>query len=69
MARRVKAEVAQAIDALVAPMRERRAAYDGPRGDAAILELLAAHTARANAIAGETLAMARAAMRLDFSPR
>lgn len=63
----IKAEVAAAIDALVAPMRDRRAAYDGPRGDAAILELLRAHTVRANAVAGRTLAMARAAMRLDFA--
>ncbi len=48
-------------------MRERRAAYDGPRGDAVILELLRAHTAHANAIAGRTLEMARGAMRLDFA--
>jgi tryptophanyl-tRNA synthetase len=63
----IKAEVAAAIDALVAPMRERRAAFDGPRGDAAILELLAAHTERANAVANHTVAMARAAMKLDFA--
>jgi tryptophanyl-tRNA synthetase len=63
----IKAEVADAIDALVAPMRERRAAYDGPRGDAMILELLRAHTAHASAVAGDTLARARAAMRLDFA--
>jgi hypothetical protein len=48
-------------------MRERRAAYDGPRGDAAILELLRAHTAHANEVANRTLARARAAMRLDFA--
>jgi len=60
----VKAEVAAALDALVAPMRERRAAYDGPRGDAMILEILRAHAARANEVANETLARARAAMQL-----
>jgi tryptophanyl-tRNA synthetase len=63
----IKAEVAAAIDQLVAPMRERRAAYEGPRGDATVLELLRAHTVRANQLADQTLAMARAAMRLDFA--
>jgi tryptophanyl-tRNA synthetase len=59
----VKAEVAAAIDALVAPMRERRARYT----DAAVLELLREHTRKANRVASETLAQAKAAMRLDFS--
>jgi hypothetical protein len=36
-------------------------------GDAAILELLRAHTAHANAVTDRTLAMARAAMRLQFA--
>jgi tryptophanyl-tRNA synthetase len=62
----IKAEVAAAIDALLAPMRERRAAYDGPRGDAQVLELLRAHTVRANTIANETRARARDAMQLDL---
>lgn len=65
----IKAEVAAAIDALLAPMRERRAALDGPRGDAQILEILRAHAVRANVVANETLAMARDAMRLDFSSK
>jgi tryptophanyl-tRNA synthetase len=63
----IKAEVAAAIDALVAPMRERRAAYDGPRGDALVLEILRDHAIRANRVADETLAMARAAMQLDLT--
>jgi tryptophanyl-tRNA synthetase len=58
----VKAEVAAAIDALVAPMRERRAALT----DDAILELLREHTGRANALAEATLIEVKAAMRLDF---
>lgn len=62
----IKAEVASAIDQLVAPMRERRAAYDGPRGDARILELLRAHAVRANQVANDTLARVRAAMQLDL---
>jgi tryptophanyl-tRNA synthetase len=62
----LKAEVADAIDAVVAPMRERRAAYDGPRGEAAIVELLHAHARHANAIADQTLARVKEAMRLDL---
>jgi tryptophanyl-tRNA synthetase len=59
----VKAEVAAAIDALVAPMRERRARTT----DAAVLDIVREHTRRANAVAAETLARAKAAMKLDFS--
>jgi len=54
------------IDAVVAPMRERRAAYDGPRGEAAILELLQEHARHAGAVADETLARVKEAMRLDL---
>ena len=61
----IKAEVATAIDALVAPMRERRAAFN----DARIVEILREHARRANVVAEETLAMAKAAMKLDFGPR
>jgi tryptophanyl-tRNA synthetase len=61
----IKGEVAAAIDALVAPMRERRAAFT----DAAILEILRDHARRANAIAEQTLAMAKSAAQLDFGPR
>jgi tryptophanyl-tRNA synthetase len=65
----IKAEIATAIDALVAPMRERRAAYEGPRGEAKILEILRAHTVRANAVGDQTLALTRAAMQLEFGAR
>jgi tryptophanyl-tRNA synthetase len=65
----VKGEVAGAIDAFVAPIRERRAAFEGAAGDRQILEILRAHTVRANAVAEETLRMAKAAMQLDFGPR
>ena len=65
----VKAEVAAAIGELLAPMRERRAALEGPAGDARVLEILRAHTAKANAVAEETLARAKAAMKLDFGRR
>ena len=62
----IKAELATAIEAFLAPMRERRAAYDGARGEALLVELLHEHARRANAVANETLALARDAMR--FSP-
>lgn len=65
----VKADVSAAIDALLAPMRERRAALEGPAGDAKVLEILRAHTAKANAVAEETLYAAKKAMKLDFGPR
>jgi tryptophanyl-tRNA synthetase len=65
----VKQEVAGAIDAFLAPIRERRREYDGKAGDAKVLELLRAHTARANAVAEETLRMAKAAMKLDYGRR
>ncbi len=65
----VKAEVAGAIDELLAPMRERRAALEGEAGDRRVLEILRAHTVRANAVAEETLRAAKQAMKLDFGPR
>lgn len=65
----VKQEVAAAIDKFLEPIRDRRAAYEGTAGDAQILEILRAHTARANKVAEETLRMAKAAMQLDYGPR
>ncbi len=59
----IKREVATAIDALLAPIRERRAAIGS---DAQLLELLRAHTARANALADDTLGRAKDAMQLAF---
>jgi tryptophanyl-tRNA synthetase len=65
----VKQEVATAIDTFLAPIRERRKAYEGPAGDRRILEILRAHTSRANAVAEETLRMAKTAMQLDYGAR
>ncbi len=65
----VKVEVAAAIDALLAPMRERRAALEGKPGDDRVLEILRAHTTKANAVAEETLHAAKQAMGLDFGRR
>ncbi|MBA2540158.1 MAG: hypothetical protein H0V17_11025 [Deltaproteobacteria bacterium] len=44
--------------------RARRAALEG---DARIRDILREHTRRANTVANETLALAKAAMQLDFS--
>ena len=65
----VKADVTAALDELIGPMRERRASLEGPAGDAKVLELLRAHTAKANAIAEETLYLAKQSMKLDFGRR
>jgi tryptophanyl-tRNA synthetase len=65
----VKAEVADAISAMLAPMRARRAPYEGPDGDKRIIEIIRDGTAKANVLAEETLAKAKAAMKLDFFPR
>jgi len=63
----VKAEVADAIDALLQPMRERRAKYEND--DALILDILKDGCRRANAICEETLSRAKDAARLKFFDR
>ena len=59
----IKQQVAVAIDRLLAPIRERRRASPD---DARLLELLRAHTQRANAVADVTLREAKAAMCLGL---
>lgn len=65
----IKAEIAEHIDQLLAPMRQRRADLAGEKGDEKVLQLLREHTRRANAAAEETLYRAKQAMKLDFGPR
>ncbi|MEM9166271.1 MAG: tryptophan--tRNA ligase [Planctomycetota bacterium] len=65
----VKAAVIDAVNALLEPMRERRAAFEGEQGDKQIVEIIRDGTARANAVAEETLAMAKDAMGLGFGRR
>lgn len=65
----IKAEVAEAIDKMLEPMRARRAPYEGKNGDEKILTLIREHTRRANDAAEETLRLAKKAMKLDFGPR
>ncbi len=62
----VKAEVAEAISAMLAPMQARRAAYEGGEGEKKIVDIIREGTARANVVAEETLAMAKEAMGLRY---
>jgi tryptophanyl-tRNA synthetase len=65
----IKQEVAEAINAMLEPMRARRAEYETAGGDEKVVEIIRAGTSRANAVAEETLHMAKKAMSLDFGPR
>ncbi|MBZ0173087.1 MAG: hypothetical protein K8E66_11945, partial [Phycisphaerales bacterium] len=65
----VKAEVAEAIEAIVGPIRERRAEFDSPEGGEKILGIIRDGTRRANEVAEETLILAKRAMGLDFGAR
>jgi tryptophanyl-tRNA synthetase len=65
----IKQELAEAINALLEPMRARRAELEKPGGDEAVLEIIRAGTRRANEVAEETLRLAKAAMKLDFGAR
>ena len=65
----VKAAVIEAVNELLEPIRERRAGLEGPGGDDTVIDLIRAGTKRANAVAEETLAMAKEAMGLGFGPR
>lgn len=65
----IKQELAEAINALLEPMRARRAAYEQPGGDERVIDIIRAGTARANVIAEETLYRAKQAMKLDFGGR
>ena len=65
----IKQEVGEAINALLEPMRQRRTEFEGPAGEATVIDIIKAGTARANTLAEETLWMAKEAMNLDFFPR
>ena len=63
----IKTEVAEAIDKLLAPMRERRKQYEG--NDAAILKILKEGTERAIAGSEKTLKLAKDAAGAGFFER
>ena len=63
----IKQEVAESVNALLEPMRERRAVYEGD--DDAIMDILRAGSSRANEVTEETLDLARRAAHLKFFDR
>lgn len=63
----IKVEVAEAIDAMLEPMRDIRRQYEGD--DDTIIDILRDGSARANAVAEQTLAMAKEAASLHFFDR
>lgn len=63
----VKQDVGEAINRLLAPMHERRAALDGR--DDLVLDILRDGCARANRLAEATLALAKDAARIGFFER
>ncbi|MBL8990804.1 MAG: tryptophan--tRNA ligase [Phycisphaerae bacterium] len=65
----VKAELGEAINRLLDPMRARRAELDGPQGDEMALSVIRDGIRKANALAEETLYRAKQAMKLDFGGR
>lgn len=65
----IKAELSEAINRLLEPMRARRAEYEKPGGDDAIVGIIRDGIKRANAVAEETLYLAKKAMKLDFGRR
>ncbi len=65
----IKAELGEAINTLLEPMRQRRAKLDGPEGDAIVQDVIRRGVAKANVVAEETLILAKEAMKLGFGRR
>jgi tryptophanyl-tRNA synthetase len=65
----VKAELGEAINTLVQPMRERREKLEGADGDAIVHDVIRRGIKKANVVAEETLHLAKRAMKLDFGTR
>lgn len=65
----VKAELGQALNTLLEPMRQRRAQLETPEGEAKVLGVIRDGLKRANATAEATLHAAKKAMGLDFGTR
>jgi tryptophanyl-tRNA synthetase len=63
----IKRKLIEVINALIEPIRTRRKQYENRPDD--VIDVLRDGTRRANAVAEETLAMAKKAMKQDFFPR
>lgn len=71
----VKAELGAAVNALIAPMRERRARLEAPPqpgqmgGEELVIDVIRKGVDKANAVAEETLYAAKKAMQIGFFER
>ena len=63
----IKTKLIEILDALIAPIRDRRKQYEDRPSD--VIDVLRAGTTRANAVAEETLALAKRAMKQDYFDR
>src|SRR5215211_6110535 len=63
----IKRKLVEVLNALIDPIRTRRKQYESRPDD--VLDVLRDGTRRANAVAEETLAMAKRAMKQDYFPR
>lgn len=63
----IKRKLVEVLNNLLEPIRARRKQYEARPDD--VLDVLRAGTKRANAVAEETLAMAKRAMKQDYFPR
>lgn len=63
----IKRKLIEVLNALIEPIRTRRKQFEKRPED--VLDVLRAGTARANAVAEETLALAKKAMKQDYFPR
>jgi tryptophanyl-tRNA synthetase len=63
----IKKRLIEIINAVIDPIRTRRKQYENRPDD--VIDALRLGTKRANAIAEETLAMAKKAMKQDYFPR
>jgi len=63
----IKKKLIESIETLIAPIRERRKHFEQRQDE--VLDVLREGTRRANAVAEETLALAKKAMKQDYFPR
>jgi tryptophanyl-tRNA synthetase len=63
----IKRKLVEVLEALIAPIRIRRKHFEHRPDD--VMDALRAGTKRANAVAEETLALAKKALRQDYFPR
>jgi tryptophanyl-tRNA synthetase len=63
----VKKKLVEILNQLIEPIRDRRKQYEARPDD--VLDVLREGTKRANAVAEETLALAKKAMRQDYFQR